>query len=84
MGKQPCPHRTLNAQAGSRRAICDHRTTTTTAAMNAARLSDLVQRRFTAYGLNRLRFSDITFVATGLRFAYFAFVTNAFSCKIVS
>ena len=44
---------------------------------------DLVCRDFTADAPNRLWVADITFVKVGSRFAYVAFITDAFSRKIV-
>jgi transposase InsO family protein len=47
------------------------------------RPTDLVKRRFTADGPRRLWVADITYVATWSGFAYVAFVTDAYSRRIV-
>lgn len=57
--------------------------TTTPAAKTAGLFPDLVGRRFTADAPNRLWVADITFVATWSGFAYVAFMTDAFSRKII-
>lgn len=44
---------------------------------------DLVQREFTASAPNRLWVADITYVRTTAGLVYAAFVTDAFSRKIV-
>lgn len=44
---------------------------------------DLVQRRFRADAPRRLWVADITYVAIWAGFAYVAFVTDVYSCKIV-
>lgn len=49
----------------------------------AARPLDLVQRNFTATRPNQLWVSDFTYVATWSGFVYGAFVTDAFSRRIV-
>jgi transposase InsO family protein len=49
----------------------------------AARPLDLVQRNFTATRPNQLWVSDFTYVATWRGFVYVAFVTDAFSRRIV-
>jgi len=49
----------------------------------AARPLDLVQRNFTATRPNQLWVSDFTYVATWSGFVYVAFVTDAFSRRIV-
>ena len=45
--------------------------------------ADLVNRRFTADGPRRLWVCDVTYVATWSGFAYVAFVTDAYSRRIV-
>jgi len=47
------------------------------------RPADLVQRKFTADGPNRLWVADLTYVATWIGFVYVAFVIDVFSRKIV-
>jgi transposase InsO family protein len=49
----------------------------------AARPADLVQRQFTADAPRRLWVADITYVRTWQGFAYVAFVTDAYSRRIV-
>jgi len=56
---------------------------TTIADESCARLADLVKRRFTADGPNRLWCADITYVKTRAGWAYTAFVTDVFSRMIV-
>jgi putative transposase len=56
---------------------------TTVPAAVAARPGDLVERRFTALAPNRLWVADLTYVATWSGFCYVAFVTDAFSRRIV-
>jgi transposase InsO family protein len=74
----------LMRKAGLRGAIRGRQSITTTPAAKAAGLfPDLVGRRFTADAPNRLWVADITFVTTWSGFAYVAFVTDAFSRKIV-
>jgi len=45
--------------------------------------ADLVQRKFTADGPNRLWVADLTYVATWIGFVYVAFIIDVFSRKIV-
>jgi transposase InsO family protein len=56
---------------------------TTTSDGNALRPADLVERDFRATHPNQLWVADITYVATWNGFAYVAFVTDAFSRRIV-
>ncbi len=56
---------------------------TTLADAMADRPLDLVQRHFTATRPNQLWVSDFTYVATWAGFVYVAFVTDAFSRRIV-
>ena len=49
----------------------------------AARPADLVERSFTASAPNRLWLADLTYVWTDAGFAYTAFITDAFSRRIV-
>jgi transposase InsO family protein len=59
------------------------RVRTTIPAAVADRPLDLVQRNFTATRPNQLWVSDFTYVATWSGFVYVAFVTDAFSRRIV-
>jgi transposase InsO family protein len=59
------------------------RTRTTIPDVLAGRPMDLVQRNFTATRPNQLWVSDLTYVATWAGFVYVAFVTDAFSRRIV-
>lgn len=56
---------------------------TTVADEKAPRPPDLVERDFSAAAPNRLWVADITYVSTWAGFAYVAFVTDAFSRRIV-
>jgi putative transposase len=56
---------------------------TTTIPARVDRPEDLVKRRFTAPAPNRLWVADLTYVRTVHGFAYTAFVTDAFSRRIV-
>jgi putative transposase len=56
---------------------------TTTVPAHVDRPEDLVNRRFTAPAPNRLWVADLTYVRTVHGFAYTAFVTDAFSRRIV-
>ena len=56
---------------------------TTTPDRAAARPPDLVNRNFTATGPDQLWLSDITYVPTLEGFVYVAFVTDAFSRRII-
>lgn len=47
------------------------------------RPADLVERKFTADGPNRLWVADLTYVATWVGFVYVAFIIDVFSRKIV-
>lgn len=49
----------------------------------ASRPADLVERSFTAPAPNRLWLADLTYVWTDAGFAYTAFITDAFSRRIV-
>jgi transposase InsO family protein len=57
--------------------------TTTRPDLAAERPSDLVKRDFTATRPNQLWVVDFTYVATWHRFAYVAFVIDAFARRIV-
>ena len=56
---------------------------TTVADTTAERPRDLVERRFSALAPNRLWVADITYVRTWSGFVYAAFVTDAYSRRIV-
>ena len=56
---------------------------TTVADTAAERPRDLVERRFSAPAPNRLWVADITYVRTWSGFVYVAFVTDAYSRRIV-
>ena len=56
---------------------------TTVADTAAERPRDLVERRFSAPAPNRLWVADITYVRTWSGFVYAAFVTDAYSRRIV-
>jgi len=58
-------------------------TTTTESQPNAERLSDLVDRHFTAMRPNQLWVADFTYVATWRGFVYVAFVIDVFARRIV-
>jgi len=74
----------LMRKAGLRGAIRGRKPITTTPASKAAgHFPDLVKRRFTADAPNQLWVADITFVVAWSGFAYVAFVTDAFSRKVV-
>ena len=66
-----------------REIVCRRRVPTTIPDVLADRPLDLVQRDFTAERPNQLWVSDFTYVATWRGFVYVAFVTDAFSRRIV-
>jgi len=70
-------HGLIGVQRGGKRP----RTTTPDTA--AARPPDLVNRNFTATGPDQLWLSDITYVPTWEGFVYVAFVTDAYSRRII-
>jgi transposase InsO family protein len=70
----------LRGLAGVRRGT---KVVTTIADQAAARPADLVNRDFTATAPNQLWVADITHVPTWAGFCYVAFVTDAFSRRIV-
>lgn len=70
----------LRGLAGVRRGT---KVVTTIADQAAARPADLVNRDFTATAPNQLWVADITHVPTWSGFCYVAFVTDAFSRRIV-
>lgn len=66
-----------------RGVVRGQRVRTTIPEAMADRPLDLVQRNFTATRPNQLWVSDLTYVATWAGFVYVAFVTDAFSRRIV-
>jgi putative transposase len=68
---------------GLRGILRGRRVKTTIPDLLADRPLDLVQRNFTATRPNQLWVSDLTYVATWSGFVYVAFVTDAFSRRIV-
>ena len=68
---------------GLRGILRGRRVKTTIPEPLAHRPQDLVQRNFTATRPNQLWVSDLTYVATWRGFVYVAFVTDAFSRRIV-
>lgn len=66
-----------------RGVVRGHRVRTTRPSPLAARPDDLVQRDFAATRPNQLWVADFTYVATWRGFVYVAFVTDAFSRRIV-
>jgi len=78
-----CTVERLYRGLGLRGIVRGRRVTTTVPAEVAAQPLDLVQRNFSATGPNQLWVSDLTYVATWAGFVYVAFVTDAFSRRIV-
>jgi putative transposase len=70
-------------QNGLRGVKRSKRVFTTKPALAGSRPLDLVKRNFTAEAPRRLWVADITYVRTWQGFAYVAFVTDAFSRRIV-
>jgi putative transposase len=68
---------------GLRGVVRGRRVTTTVPEPAAHRPQDLVQRNFTATRPNALWVSDLTYVPTWRGFVYVAFVTDAYSRRIV-
>ena len=68
---------------GLRGVVRGRRVTTTVPEPLAHRPQDLVQRNFTATRPNQLWVSDFTYVSTWGGFVYVAFVTDAYSRRIV-
>jgi transposase InsO family protein len=66
-----------------RGVVRGHRVRTTVPVPVAERPQDLVERNFTATRPNQLWVADFTYVATWRGFVYVAFVTDAFSRRIV-
>ena len=73
----------LYKDLGLRGIVRGRRVRTTIPELLADRPVDLVQRNFTATRPNQLWVSDLTYVATWVGFVYVAFVTDAFSRRIV-
>ncbi len=73
----------LYRDLGLRGIVRGRRVKTTIPEAMADRPMDLVQRNFTATRPNQLWVSDLTYVATWAGFVYVAFVTDAFSRRIV-
>ena len=73
----------LYGAMGLQGVVRGRRVKTTIPQLAADRPLDLVQRNFTATRPNQLWVSDFTYVATWRGFVYVAFVTDAFSRRIV-
>ena len=78
-----CTVERLMRELGLRGAVRGRPRRTTVADAAAERPRDLVERRFSAPAPNRLWVADITYVRTWSGFVYAAFVTDAFSRRIV-
>jgi transposase InsO family protein len=78
-----CTIERLMGAMGFHGVVRGRRVRTTVPDALAARPLDLVQRNFTATRPNQLWVSDLTYVATWAGFVYVAFVTDAFSRRIV-
>jgi len=78
-----CTVARLYKALGLRGVVRGRRVTTTVPEPPAHRPQDLVHRNFTATRPNQLWVSDPTYVATWRGFVYVAFVTDAFSRRIV-
>ena len=79
-----CTVERLMRQMGLRGVVRGRRCQRTTIVDPAAtRPADRVQRNFTAAEPNQLWVADLTYVATQRGFAYVAFITDAFSRRIV-
>lgn len=78
-----CPVTRVYKAMGLRGVVRGKRVKTTVPEPLAHRPQDLVQRNFTATRPNQLWVSDLTYVATWRGFVYVAFVTDAFSRRIV-
>ncbi len=78
-----CTIERLMRQLGLQGAIRGRPQRTTRADQVSRRPADLVDRDFTAPGPNRLWVADLTYVRTWSGFAYVAFVTDAYSRRIV-
>jgi len=78
-----CTVERLYKGLGLHGVVRGRRVKTTIPDLLADRPQDLVQRNFTATRPNQLWVSDFTYVATWRGFVYVAFVTDAFSRRIV-
>ena len=78
-----CTVERLCRALGVRGIVRGRRVTTTIPDGAADRPLDLVQRNFTAHRPNQLWVADLTYVVTWAGFVYVAFVTDAFSRRIV-
>jgi putative transposase len=78
-----CTVARLYRALGLRGVLRGRRVRTTVPEPLAHRPQDLVQRNFTATRPNQLWVSDLTYVATWRGFVYAAFITDAFSRRIV-
>jgi len=78
-----CTVARLYKDLGLRGVVRGRAVKTTMPELVADRPQDLVQRNFTATRPNQLWVSDFTYVATWRGFVYVAFVTDAFSRRIV-
>jgi len=78
-----CTIERLMRQLGICGAVRGRPRRTTIADQTSARPADLVERNFCPPAPNRLWVADLTYVRTWSGFAYVAFVTDAFSRRIV-
>ena len=78
-----CTVERLMRDLGLRGAVRGKPVRTTFADDTADRPRDLVDRKFTAAGPNRLWVADLTYVRTWSGFVYVAFITDVFSRRIV-
>ena len=78
-----CTVERLMRELGLRGAVRGKPVRTTFADDTADRPRDLVDRKFTAAGPNRLWVADLTYVRTWSGFVYVAFITDVFSRRIV-
>ena len=78
-----CTVERLMRDLGLRGVVRGRRRRTTIGDEHAARPADLVQRRFTVAGPNRLWVADFTYVATWSGTVYVAFVVDAYSRRIL-
>jgi putative transposase len=78
-----CTVERLMRRLGLRGAVRGKRFRTTITDTTAARPRDLVERNFRVAAPNRLWVADLTYVRTWTGFVYVAFVTDAYSRRIV-
>ena len=83
IGVARCTVERLMRQMGLRGAVRGKPRRTTIADDTAQRPRDLVDRDFTATAPNRLWVADLTYVRTWSGFVYVAFITDAYSRRIV-